>query len=124
MRCPLCGDHALEPRFSHGIEVDVCPNCKGVWLDRGELERIFAAAGPLDEPQQAAHQPTPQSAPPAERSAEPSAPRSSWEPRPADWEADDRHHHRRPEVRTKKKKKKKKGWADLLEDVFDDVLDL
>jgi hypothetical protein len=35
-----------------------------------------------------------------------------------------RHHHRRPEVRTKKKKKKKKGWADLLEDVFDDVLDL
>ena len=45
MNCPLCVDQVLDERFSHGIEVDVCPNCKGVWLDRGELERMARPLG-------------------------------------------------------------------------------
>jgi Zn-finger nucleic acid-binding protein len=44
MLCPLCRDTTLEPRFSSGIEVDVCPRCRGLWLDRGELDRLMAAA--------------------------------------------------------------------------------
>jgi len=28
----------------HGVEIDICPECKGVWLDRGELEKIITMA--------------------------------------------------------------------------------
>lgn len=38
--CPACQAtlHATERR---GIEVDVCPSCRGVWLDRGELDKLL-----------------------------------------------------------------------------------
>lgn len=39
MRCPKCGV-ALDSRRMHGINVDHCPKCNGIWLDRGELELI------------------------------------------------------------------------------------
>jgi Zn-finger nucleic acid-binding protein len=29
----------------HGIEIDYCPKCRGVWLDRGELDKIIERAG-------------------------------------------------------------------------------
>jgi Zn-finger nucleic acid-binding protein len=41
----LCRDTDLEPRFAGGIEVDVCPRCRGLWLDRGELERLLDEGG-------------------------------------------------------------------------------
>jgi uncharacterized protein len=44
VQCPLCRETELEPRFSNGIEVDVCPRCRGLWLDRGELERLMSEA--------------------------------------------------------------------------------
>lgn len=44
MNCPLCTDVHLDVTFHGGIEVDICPRCRGIWLDRGELERL--AAGP------------------------------------------------------------------------------
>ncbi|HEX3356880.1 MAG TPA: zf-TFIIB domain-containing protein, partial [Tepidisphaeraceae bacterium] len=31
----------MECRDQHGVEIDQCPNCSGVWLDRGELETIL-----------------------------------------------------------------------------------
>jgi Zn-finger nucleic acid-binding protein len=40
----------------HGIEIDYCPNCRGVWLDRGELDKIIERA--------AADMSAPASAPP------------------------------------------------------------
>ena len=39
MRCPKCGV-ALDSRRMHGVNVDHCPKCDGIWLDRGELEAI------------------------------------------------------------------------------------
>jgi hypothetical protein len=30
----------------HGIEIDYCPQCRGVWLDRGELDKIIERAAP------------------------------------------------------------------------------
>ncbi|MEM8709083.1 MAG: zf-TFIIB domain-containing protein [Actinomycetota bacterium] len=42
MNCPLCIDQALEPTFRAGIEIDICPTCKGVWLDRGEIDKLAA----------------------------------------------------------------------------------
>jgi predicted Zn-ribbon and HTH transcriptional regulator len=39
MRCPKCGATLNEIEFSH-IKVDTCPDCKGMWLDAGEIELI------------------------------------------------------------------------------------
>lgn len=41
MKCPLCPDDILEPTYHRGIEIDVCPGCRGMWLDRGELDRLL-----------------------------------------------------------------------------------
>lgn len=39
MKCPVCNiDLAMSDR--QGIEIDYCPKCRGVWLDRGELDKI------------------------------------------------------------------------------------
>ncbi|UPH72818.1 zf-TFIIB domain-containing protein [Abyssibius alkaniclasticus] len=39
MRCPVC-DVSLSMADRQGIEIDFCPECRGVWLDRGELDKI------------------------------------------------------------------------------------
>jgi len=43
MKCPVC-DATLRPVERRGVEVDICPDCKGVWLDRGELEKLVELA--------------------------------------------------------------------------------
>ena len=40
MTCPSCGGELLELDRS-GIKIDACRNCRGVWLDRGELDNIL-----------------------------------------------------------------------------------
>lgn len=40
MKCPSC-DIALSMSNREGIEIDYCPQCRGVWLDRGELDKII-----------------------------------------------------------------------------------
>ncbi len=40
MKCPSCQETLLMSE-KQGIEIDYCPNCRGVWLDRGELEKII-----------------------------------------------------------------------------------
>lgn len=40
MQCPLDGTE-LKITFREGIEIDYCPRCRGVWLDRGELDKII-----------------------------------------------------------------------------------
>lgn len=40
MLCPVC-DVELAMAERKGIEIDYCPQCRGVWLDRGELDRII-----------------------------------------------------------------------------------
>lgn len=40
MQCPVCNlDLVLAER--QGVEIDYCPKCRGVWLDRGELDKII-----------------------------------------------------------------------------------
>jgi Zn-finger nucleic acid-binding protein len=43
MNCPVCTSE-LRPIDRGGIEIDVCPLCRGVWLDRGELDKLITAA--------------------------------------------------------------------------------
>lgn len=40
MKCPLCNVE-LKIAERQGIEIDYCPQCRGVWLDRGELDKII-----------------------------------------------------------------------------------
>jgi Zn-finger nucleic acid-binding protein len=48
MNCPVCTNATLVMSDRQGIEIDYCPQCRGVWLDRGELDKIIdrSVAGP------------------------------------------------------------------------------
>jgi hypothetical protein len=48
MRCPNCGSRLVEVERSE-ILVDACPDCRGVWLDRGELDKILVRERQLRE---------------------------------------------------------------------------
>ena len=41
MKCPVCKDVTLLMSEKNGVEIDYCPECRGIWLDRGELEKII-----------------------------------------------------------------------------------
>lgn len=68
MNCPQCNVTLVMTERS-GVEIDYCPQCRGVWLDRGELDKIIDRAGmnaPTAIPQPMAQQGyAPQSPPPA-----------------------------------------------------------
>ena len=69
MGCPVCSV-PLVMSDRQGIEIDYCPKCRGVWLDRGELDKIIerslsvapqpvaAPPPPTVQPQHYSHQPT------------------------------------------------------------------
>lgn len=40
MQCPVCNAE-LQMTERQGVEIDYCPKCRGVWLDRGELDKII-----------------------------------------------------------------------------------
>ncbi len=92
MSCPVCAvPLAMSDR--QGIEIDYCPQCRGVWLDRGELDKIIERS----------EAPAPQSAPqssPQQRYAQPSY----------EQPYNDKGHQ------GYYKQKKRKSW---LEDIFD-----
>lgn len=51
MDCPVCKNTKLVMSDRQGIEIDYCPNCRGVWLDRGELDKIIdRSAGTVPQP--------------------------------------------------------------------------
>jgi Zn-finger nucleic acid-binding protein len=60
MLCPHCKQE-LKPTERQGIEIDYCPNCRGIWLDRGELDKLLDRSAAM-MPTQAA--PTGYPAPP------------------------------------------------------------
>ena len=41
MKCPVCKDITLLMSEKKGVEIDYCPECRGIWLDRGELEKLI-----------------------------------------------------------------------------------
>jgi Zn-finger nucleic acid-binding protein len=46
MRCPIDGTE-LKMADRQGVEIDYCPQCRGVWLDRGELDKIIERAATI-----------------------------------------------------------------------------
>jgi uncharacterized protein len=92
MNCPRCQTVVLTERERDGLLVDVCATCRGVWLDRGELEKLISRAT---------------------RELEELAPRGDDTPprgvrHHGDDDDDDRRHTR-----------KKRRWVDALGDIFD-----
>lgn len=64
MPCPVC-KIPLVMSERQGVEIDYCPQCRGIWLDRGELDKILERSAAEAPAPAAAPQPTyqPQSAP-------------------------------------------------------------
>lgn len=44
MNCPRCDNQILDEKDRDGVVIDVCRKCRGIWLDRGELEKLIARA--------------------------------------------------------------------------------
>ena len=62
MHCPQCKEVSLVMADRQGVEIDYCPSCRGVWLDRGELDKLIerSAAQMAPAPQVAPVQAVPQ----------------------------------------------------------------
>lgn len=108
LMCPN-DNAAMQTLERNGVQFDMCPTCRGVWLDRGELEKLMAAA--VEEGRASA----PLAAPQAQHQAQHQAPPQPWSA-PHQPRRDDRHRddHRRDEDYRYKKKKR-----DSIFDIFD-----
>jgi Zn-finger nucleic acid-binding protein len=61
MKCPVCTNIELKMTDRQGVEIDYCPDCRGIWLDRGELDKIIEKSySQASQPQQAVPQQTTQ----------------------------------------------------------------
>ena len=96
MKCPV-DNETLLISSREGIEIDHCPQCRGVWLDRGELDKIIERAAPVT-------------------AAAPPPPSRGYDDRDRDRDRhrdDDRDRYRGGDDYRRKKKRS------LLEDLFD-----
>ena len=59
MKCPV-DNETLVMTDRGGVEIDYCPKCRGVWLDRGELDKIIERSAGASQPSQAPPQQQPQ----------------------------------------------------------------
>lgn len=51
MKCPNC-EETLVMTERQGVEIDYCPKCRGVWLDKGELDKIIEKSSSAETAQQ------------------------------------------------------------------------
>lgn len=111
MRCPVDGETLMMTERS-GVEIDYCPKCRGVWLDRGELDKIIdrslgmsATAAPVA------------AAPPPPRQAAP-----VYQPEPSRSHPrrdEDRHSYNKAGDEDERRSSKKKRRDSFLADIFD-----
>jgi Zn-finger nucleic acid-binding protein len=109
LMCPN-DNAAMQTLERGGVQFDMCPNCRGVWLDRGELEKLMESAtadGRASAPQAApAPQHQPQAPYPPQQAQQP------WGGQPQQGYRDDRYRHD-DDYKYKKKKR------DSIFDIFD-----
>ncbi len=96
MKCPTCTDTPLVMAERQGVEIDYCPACRGIWLDRGELDKLLDRA---------------LAASPAQVAPVPHAPQSTASPSHSQVYGDGRYGFGEREPY-----KRKKSW---LHDIFD-----
>ena len=112
MRCPTCDDVQLVISSREGIEIDHCPQCRGVWLDRGELDKIIDRAAPSVVGAASTAPPPPEQP----RYEQPRYEQPRYEERPR---YDDRDRDRYRDERSYQDYKRKKRRKSFLEDIFD-----
>lgn len=115
MKCPVDGETLVMTERS-GVEIDYCPKCRGIWLDRGELDKIIERAAASAVPPVV----------PAEPPRDPYLARDPYlervkadrdEPRREEYRDRDRdHRHKYDDDRPHGKRKKRDGF---LSDLFD-----
>jgi len=123
MKCPVDSIDLIMSERS-GVEIDYCPQCRGVWLDRGELDKILDRAAETMGPTAPAP-PPPASVPPGHIPP----PLYNLDPRRDDRRPDDRRYDDRryderrdrprydqPRYDERRRPKKKEGW---LGELFD-----
>lgn len=112
LMCP--NDNApMQTLDRHGVQFDMCPTCRGVWLDRGELEKLMAAAGDEGRAAAPAYAPPPQPAQPQPQQPWGSQPTYREPPRPRDDHYD--HDRRRDDDYHYRKKKKRLDIFDIFD---------
>jgi len=57
MKCPNCTDSTLVMTDRQGVEIDYCPACRGIWLDRGELDKLLERSAAMSAPSTASAAP-------------------------------------------------------------------
>lgn len=127
MKCPNCRDVTLVMAERQGVEIDYCPQCRGVWLDRGELDKLIERGAFTQQPSTPAQ---PQGY--AQHIAPPQAPPQQPGYRPGLFEGQPQqqhHHHQQPPYPPPQQpqrygddayyhqRKRKKSW---LSEIFDD----
>ena len=116
MACPIDGT-ALVMSARQNIEIDYCPTCRGVWLDRGELDKIIErstaeASAAAPQPPQAPRAPQAPQAPQAPYPPQPPyPPQGGYAPNP--WGSQSQHGHGHGHHPYKKRRKS------FLEELFD-----
>lgn len=98
MKCPVCVDATLVMSERKGIEIDYCPQCRGIWLDRGEIDKIIGRSVEESMAEQVAPQ-APQQRAPQQHHQQPQQSHS--------YHHDDDYYHR--------KHKKKSFWMELFD---------
>ncbi len=115
MRCPV-DNETLVMADRGGVEIDYCPKCRGVWLDRGELDKIIErslGAAPEAAPARPAAAPQPAPPPVYQQPPQQPPPQQPWPPqgRPYGKHDDDDDDYRRGY--------KKKRRESFLGELFD-----
>jgi uncharacterized protein len=63
LKCPVCPEATLVMSDRQGVEIDYCPSCRGVWLDRGELDKLLERSALQEQQAAPARQAPPQRRP-------------------------------------------------------------
>ena len=103
MKCPRCETATLDERDRDGVTIDVCTSCRGIWFDRGEVEKLIArTTAEMEQVDRSQRAPS--------RDSEPPRPyRESERVRDSGHDHDD-YRRRHP---------RKRSWMESLGDIFD-----
>lgn len=122
MKCPIDQTELLMTE-RQGVEIDYCPKCRGVWLDRGELDKIIEMSTPevaLANPEPAAARSAAPREQPYEAPRHDDRRRTDSYDRRHDDRRDDRHDdHDEYKSGKRYKKKRRKSFLEEMFDVFD-----
>lgn len=102
MKCPVC-DVELQMADRQGVEIDYCPQCRGIWLDRGELDKLIERSADYETQK-------PQPAPFKRKHGEQFYP---------DAGHDDDERYRNDDSRHPYGKRRRSFLGDLFDDIFD-----